>query len=265
LRPTHRLFQIVQLIRARRRTTAAWLAERLSLSERTVYRDIAQLQAQGVPIEGEAGVGYRLAAGFELPPLMFSPAEAKALLACARIAQGQLDPELAGAAARALEKIVGVLPPAARAAADRLALHAPADPLDEPLRVRLQVLREAIEARCTVRLRYRDLTDDVTDRVVWPLGCFYWGAVWVLGAWCERREDFRHFRLDRIEALEVLEARFRDEPGRRLADLLQRECDTADGPGAEPARTLAERVGAPAVHTPRSKAARAAAAAGSRR
>lgn len=245
MRPTHRLFQIVQLIRGRRRTTAAWLAARLERSERTVYRDIAQLQAQGVPIEGEAGVGYRLAAGFELPPLMFSPAEAKALLACMRIAQGQLDPELAGAAARALEKIVGVLPPPARAAADRLALHAPADPLDEPLRLRLQVLREAIEVRTKTRLRYRDLTDEMTDRVVWPLGCFYWGAVWVLGAWCERRKDFRHFRLDRIEALEVLPARFADEPGRRLADLLLRECNTADGPGGEDRRTLKDRVDAP--------------------
>ena len=95
MRRADRLFQIVQLIRGRRLSTAAFLAERLEVSQRTIYRDVADLQHQGVPIEGEAGVGYRLGAGFELPPLMFSQGEANALVAAARLAQAWLDPGLA--------------------------------------------------------------------------------------------------------------------------------------------------------------------------
>jgi predicted DNA-binding transcriptional regulator YafY len=227
MRPAHRLFQIVQLVRSRRLTTAQWLAHRLGLSERTVYRDIAQLQAQGVPIEGEAGVGYRLAAGYTLPPLMFSATEAKALVACARLAQARLDPELAAAAEYALHKIVGVLPPAVRAQAESMALHAPGTEVSEATRQQLQGLRQAIEAKRKLRLHYRDLSDQVTERTVRPLGCFCWGAVWVLGTWCELREGFRNFRVDRIEQLAVLDQRFRDEPGKALADLLRAECAAA--------------------------------------
>ena len=225
MRPAHRLFHIVQLIRGRRLTTAAWLAERLGLSERTIYRDIAQLQAQGVPIEGEAGVGYRLRDGFHLPPLMFTRAEAQALVAAARIAGSRLDPELAQAADEALHKIVGALPAALRVQAEGTALHASTSTLDGATLQRLQVLRQAVDARRTVQLGYRDGDGRPSERVVRPLGCFYWDAVWVLGAWCELREDFRSFRIDRIEALHVRDQRFRDEPGRTLADLLRRECD----------------------------------------
>jgi predicted DNA-binding transcriptional regulator YafY len=244
VRPAHRLFQIVQLVRSRRLTTAAWLASRLELSERTIYRDIAQLQAQGVPIEGEAGVGYRLRAGFELPPLMFSPAEAKALVACARIAQSRLDPELALAAEHALHKIVGVLPADIRARAESMAVHAAAASLDEATRGRLQTLRQAIEARRKLQFRYRDLQGRESRRTVRPLGCFYWDAVWVLGAWCELRGDFRNFRVDRIEALDVDEQRFRDEPGRTLADLLRAECADEARSRGEAGLTLADRIGA---------------------
>jgi predicted DNA-binding transcriptional regulator YafY len=242
VRPANRLFQIVQLIRGRRLTTAAWLAQRLALSERTVYRDIAQLQAQGVPIEGEAGVGYRMGAGFNLPPLMFSHAEAKALVACARIAQARLDPELAAAAEHALHKIVGVLPPAARAAAQNLTLHAPVSSLDAGTRTRLQILRQATEAKRKLRLQYLDLQDQASERIVRPLGCFYWDAVWILGAWCERREDFRNFRVDRIEALGVSDEHFRDEPGRTLADLLRADCAHDERSRNEPGSTLARLV-----------------------
>lgn len=240
MRPASRLFQIVQLIRGRRLTTAGWLAERLALSERTVYRDIAQLQAQGVPIEGEAGVGYRLGAGFTLPPLMFSQAEAQALVACVRVAQPRLDPELAAAAELALSKVAGVLPPAQRSAAEGLALHAVDGRLDERTRLRLQTLRQAIEAKRKLQLHYRDLREQASRRCVRPLGCFYWDAVWVLGAWCEERSALRNFRVDRIEALEVLEERFREEPGRCLADLLRAEC--APGAPAQAATTLAALV-----------------------
>ena len=242
MRPANRLFQIVQLIRSRRLTTAAWLAERLELSERTVYRDIAQLQAQGVPIKGEAGVGYRMGAGFDLAPLMFSQVEAKALVACARIAQSRLDPELAAAAEYALHKIVSVLPSGMRASAESMALHAPASSLDDTTRWQLQSLRQAIEAKRKLLLQYRDLTDRISLRTVRPLGCFYWDAVWILGAWCEMRQEFRNFRVDRIEELGVSEERFREEPGRTLADLLRAECMNDKRLPDKRGGTLADRV-----------------------
>ncbi len=154
MRRADRLFQLVQLVRGRRLSTGEWLAGRLQVSLRTVYRDVADLQAQGVPLEGEAGVGYRLRAGFDLPPLMFSIGEAKALVACVRLAGNRLDPELAGDAELALAKIIGVLPPAARAAAESLALHAPVSPLDAATRERLLLLRRATESRRKLEIRY---------------------------------------------------------------------------------------------------------------
>lgn len=225
MRRGDRLFQLVQLIRGRRLSTAAWLAERLEVSLRTVYRDVADLQAQGVPIDGEAGVGYRLGAGYELPPLMFSTDEAKALVAAMRLAQPWLDSALAQQGERALSKILAVLPPAARAAADSLVVHAPPVGPDDAVRDRLTLLRQAAEDRQKLRLQYVDLNERTSARLVRPLGCFYWGQVWTLGAWCEHRQDFRSFRVDRITHCEVLGERFRDEPGRSLADLLRRARD----------------------------------------
>ena len=221
MRRADRLFQLVQLIRGRRLTTAAFLAQRLEVSERTVYRDVADLQHQGVPIEGEAGVGYRLGVGFELPPLMFTQDEASALVAAARLAQSWVDPALARDIEAGLGKILSVLPPAARVSAEALALYAPALGLDDVMGARLQALREAVQARQKLRLNYRDVSGDASERTVRPLGCFYWGKVWTLSTWCELRNDFRGFRVDRMDAVEVLPDRFRDEPGKTLADLLR--------------------------------------------
>ena len=221
MRPADRLFQLVQLIRGRRLATAAWLAGRLAVSLRTVYRDIADLQAQGVPIEGEAGVGYRMRAGFDLPPLMFSTDEARALVAAVRLAQPRLDGALAAQAENALSKVLSVLPAGARAAAESLAVYAPPVGPDEATRARLETLRIAAESRRKVLLHYRDLKDALSQRSVRPLGCFFWGTVWTLAAWCELRQDFRSFRIDRVEQLDVLDERFRDEAGKTLADLLR--------------------------------------------
>lgn len=219
MRRADRLFQIVQLVRGRRNTTADFLAERLAVSVRTVYRDIADLQAQGVPLDGEAGVGYRMRAGFDLPPLMFTRDEAQALMAAVRLAAPRLDRTLANHAEMAMAKIVAVLPPAVRAAAEALPLYAPVAAVDEATRERLTQLREAVEQRRKLRIAYADEQGRASERTVRPLGCFFWDAVWTLATWCELREDFRSFRVDRIAGLTVLDERFRDEPGRTLADL----------------------------------------------
>jgi len=233
MRRADRLFQIVQLVRGRRLTTADFLAARLAVSVRTVYRDIADLQAQGVPLEGEAGVGYRMRAGFDLPPLMFTRDEAQALVAAVRLAQPRLDHALAAHGEMALAKIVGALPPGVRAAAEGLALFTLAGGVDDATRGRLELLRKAVESRHKLRFAYRDQAGVDSARCVRPLGCFFWDAVWTLAAWCELRQDFRSFRVDRIDALEVLDERFRDEPGRTLADLQRSVRAREDtGPGA---------------------------------
>ncbi len=224
MRRADRLFQIVQLIRGRRLTTAAFLAQRLEISERTVYRDVADLQHQGVPIEGEAGVGYRVGQGFELPPLMFTVDEARALVASVRMAQVWQDPALAQASQVALGKILSVLPNAARAAAQSMAIYAPPVGLDPLVQTTLQMLRVAAQDQRRVQVQYRDATDLLTQRILRPLGCFYWGKVWTLAAWCEARNGFRSFRLDRMERVEPLEGKtgqFKDEPGKRLTDYLR--------------------------------------------
>ncbi|HSV46564.1 MAG TPA: YafY family protein [Ramlibacter sp.] len=221
MRRADRLFHIIQLVRGRRLTTAAWLAQRLEVSERTIYRDVADLLHQGVPLEGEAGVGYRLGAGFDLPPMMFTQDEAKALVASVRMAQAWLDPALASSAEDALGKILSVLPVDARAAAEALAVFAPTGGLPPPAQRTLQTLREAAQERRKVFINYKDLSDKPSERTLRPLGCFYWGKVWTLAAWCEQRQDFRSFRVDRVSYVRRLDEQFRDEPGRTLADLVR--------------------------------------------
>jgi len=224
------LFHIVQLIRGRRLTQAVWLAGRLEVSLRTVYRDVAQLQAQGVPIQGEAGVGYRWGKGYDLPPLMFTPDEARAMVAAVRVARRWLDPALTEAADQALGRVLSVLPMAQRAAAESLPVLAPDWGLtDLALEIRLQTMREACQTRHKLRLDYVDASGCVSVRVVRPLACVYWGQVWTLAAWCETRVDFRSFRLDRMAALSVLDERFAEESDKSLAELLRREMN-------EPAR-----------------------------
>jgi predicted DNA-binding transcriptional regulator YafY len=221
MRRADRLFHIIQLIRGRRLTTASYLAQRLEVSERTIYRDVADLQLQGVPLEGEAGVGYRLGAGFDLPPMMFTHDEAKALVASVRMAQAWLDPAMAQAAEDALGKIMSVLPLEARVAAEALAVYAPTGGLSDVSQRTLQALREAVQEKRKVFIQYRDLSEKNSERVLRPLGCFYWGKVWTLSAWCERRLDFRTFRIDRVIKFRTLDERFRDEQGKTLADLLR--------------------------------------------
>jgi len=231
MRRADRLFQIVQHLRGGRLTTAKMLAERLEVSERTIYRDIADLQASGVPVDGGAGVGYLLCDGFELPPLMFTRDEIVALVAGARMVQSFGGAAMARAAVEALVKIAAVLPQAERERLNRTEIHASCDALPDATRDALDRLDHAVEKREVLALSYRDEEGQETSRAVRPLGLWFWGKVWTLVAWCELRQDFRMFRLDRMQALEAAGRSFKPEPGRRLVDFYRRiECQGARPP-----------------------------------
>ncbi len=222
MRRADRLFRIVQILRSRRLTTARHLAETLEISERTVYRDVRDLTLCGVPIEGEAGVGYRLM-GYDLPPLMFTTAEVEALVLGARLVKRLADPKLAHAAGQALEKIAAALPERLRDTPETTNLYAPL--IHEPDQVMEDMgrLRIAIDGKTKVRFGYTRADGTPSTRTVWPLGLFFWGSVWTLGAWCELRAELRSFRLDRMKNLELLGDTFENQPGRTLADLFRAE------------------------------------------
>jgi predicted DNA-binding transcriptional regulator YafY len=222
MRRADRLFQIVQYLRGGRLVTARQLAERLEVSERTVYRDVADLIACGVPIDGEAGVGYILRAGFELPPLMFTPDELAALTLGARFVRAWGGARLAVGAEEALVKIDAVLPEAEKRAIAETNLFALGFEMAESVRQVIDRLDVAIRERRLMTLNYLSLDDETTQRVVRPLGLYHWGKAWTLAAWCELRDDFRNFRADRIVALADAGGTFRPEPGRTLKDFLAR-------------------------------------------
>ncbi len=218
MRPADRLFQIVLALGRGRVVTARYLAENLGVSERTIYRDIQDLMLSGVPIDGEAGVGYRLRRGFQVPPLMFDGAEIQALVFGVRVAQAYGDPEMAKAADRVLSKVDAVLPDRLRGELDSERLVVPPRTLPPGAPEMLGEVREAINRRVRLFLDYSDAGGSTTERIVWPLSLLYWGQTWTLGAWCELRQAFRSFRIDRITASRTLASRFPDEPGKRLQD-----------------------------------------------
>ncbi|MEM7155416.1 MAG: YafY family protein [Myxococcota bacterium] len=208
MRRADRLFQIVQILQHRRITTAARIAERLQVSERTVYRDIRDLSLSGVPIQGEAGVGYRLGKDFELPPLMFSVNEIQALVLGARMVESWADEELQRAAQSVLEKVEAALPEAERGRINNTALFSLSFRVPPEFRKRLGTMRTCIDERRRVSLRYLDREGKATRRTLRPLGLYFWGSTWTVGAWCELREDFRNFRIDRISTIRPLKSTF---------------------------------------------------------
>ena len=220
MRRADRLFQIIQLLRRRRTvTTAAQIAGKLEVSERTVYRDIRDLMLAGTPIEGEAGVGYRIRPGYDLPPLMFDREEIQALVLGARIVRQFGDPALARASESILAKVASVLPKELEPILADTRLYVPSILSGGRSADGLAIAREALVARRRLRFRYANERGDASERTVRPLGVFFWGRTWTLAAWCEMRTAFRHFRLDRISEPSIGDA-FDDEPGRTLRDLL---------------------------------------------
>jgi predicted DNA-binding transcriptional regulator YafY len=222
LRRADRLFQIIQLLRRKRVATAATLARELEVSERTVYRDIRDLVSSGVPIEGEAGVGYMLRKGFDLPPLMFTEVEIEAMVLGARVVSSWGDASLAKAASDALARVESALPERLRSRIDATRLYAPGFHVPQDVAAALTDLRGSIDERRKVWMAYTDPAGIDTERTVRPIGLFFWGRVWSLTGWCELRDDFRSFRLDRIRELRCLDLQFLDEPGKTIGDFFRK-------------------------------------------
>ncbi|MDH3595955.1 MAG: YafY family transcriptional regulator [Rhodospirillales bacterium] len=225
MRRADRLFEIIQLLRRRKLARARDLAETLEVSERTIYRDVRDLMASGVPIDGEAGVGYILREGYDLPPLMFNEQEIEALVLGVRIVESWADPKLAEAAANVIAKVESIIPERLRRHMAETALLAPADHFMEPIAVDPSELRRAVRGRFKVRFAYRDGEGRPTARSVRPLALSFYGPVWLLASWCELRRDFRSFRLDRMAGLEVPGETFRPEPGKTIQDFLAQDSE----------------------------------------
>jgi predicted DNA-binding transcriptional regulator YafY len=220
MRRADRLFQIIQNLHHDRAVTARHLADELQVSERTIYRDIQDLSLSGVPITGEAGLGYRLMKGFQLSPLMFTEEELAALLLGARMVQVWTDQGLARAAQQAMGKIEHVIPEHLKPELERQDILVPDFPFAAQVSDELEILRAAVKQRHKVRFEYRREDGTPSARTVHPLGLFYWGKVWTLVAWCELRDGFRHFRLDRMHRLAGLDDRYELVKGRTLRDYL---------------------------------------------
>ncbi len=227
MRRADRLFQIVQYLRQRRLTTAAWLAQRLEVSERTIYRDIQDLMCSGVPVEGEAGVGYVLRAGFDLPPLMFSREELEALVVGARMVQTWTGGRMADYAGQAMAKIEAVLPGSLRGQLDSSRIYVPDMFTSSAFAECFEQLRVAINERQVVEFTYTSLKQESSRRSVCPLGLFFWGRAWTLAAWCELRKDYRSFRVDLIDELVLLPRRFQEQSDLSLQDFFSCVWDMA--------------------------------------
>lgn len=214
---TERLLDLIQLLRRHRAPVGGpALAGELGISIRTLYRDIATLQAQGADIQGEPGLGYVLRPGFTLPPLMFSADEIEALVLGSRwVARRAEDPRLGDAAANALSKITAVLPDELRDSVEGSNLLVGGGDVI-PAQVDLSAIRLAIREQKKLVIAYRNAGGTATERTIWPFAIGFFDRVRVVIGWCELRTDYRHFRLDRIDRMEILPQRY---PRRRAAML----------------------------------------------
>ncbi|HEY6918681.1 MAG TPA: YafY family protein [Tabrizicola sp.] len=217
MRRTDRLFDLIQILRDGRLHTAREMADRLEVSTRTLWRDMATLIGSGLPVEGERGVGYILREPITLPPLTLTPDEVQALTLGLQLVTRGADPSLTRAAESLAGKIAAVLPARLLDGTHQDTWVFPGEEALAAAR-HLPLLRRAIRLRERVILDYVDSSGLPTRRPVRPLVLEFWGRVWTLASWCEARGDFRSFRVDRIEALHPTGETFPDEPGRMLAD-----------------------------------------------
>ncbi|GHF89235.1 helix-turn-helix transcriptional regulator [Thalassotalea marina] len=209
MRKAERLFQLVTLLRGRRLAiTAKQLSETLEVSERTIYRDIQALMLSGVPIEGEAGIGYRLDRHFELPPLMFTSEELLALILGSKMVKTWGDSVAARGAVSALDKITAILPERLKQQDQSELLLVPEFLQNKNLAQLASDLRAAVESCLTINIEYQDEQKRFSSRNIEPLGLVYWGGKWTLIAFCLLRQDYREFRIDRIVSLTCLDIQF---------------------------------------------------------
>lgn len=221
MRRADRLFELVLLLRRGPVITATDLARELQVSERTIYRDVQALILSGVPVEGEAGIGYVLRRGFELPPLMFTLEEAKALALGVRMVRAWGDEALQQSAQRVLDKVSAVVSPDAQAGLNDPTLAVPDFHVPKQVRETLALVRDGINSHRKVRFHYTRADGQQRTRTVRPLGLFYWGRTWSFASWCEYRKGFRNFRIDRMQDTRLLKSTFTPEPGRTLEDYLK--------------------------------------------
>jgi predicted DNA-binding transcriptional regulator YafY len=218
MRRTDRLFDIIQTLRvATGPMTAAALAEHLEVNIRTVYRDIATLQARRIPIEGAAGIGYVLRRGFDLPPLMFTADEIDAISVGARLVRRLRDPGLQDAADSVLAKVATVLPDSLRSGVISAPFYVSDGNAEAPTGIDLSDVRYAIRESRKLRITYADAAGHRSNRTIWPIAMAYYVDVTLIGAWCELREDYRHFRVERIVTSTLLDATFPARDGKLMA------------------------------------------------
>jgi predicted DNA-binding transcriptional regulator YafY len=216
MRKASRLFEIIQLLRgAKRPMTAADIADRLEVVPRSIYRDIAALQAMRVPIDGSRGIGYILRPGFNLPPLMFSIDETEAIVLAMALLERTGDVVLKQAAQNVRSKIAAVVPDPLRAALGTSALHAWGSIAPPPKGIDLAVLRRAVRDELKLEMQYSDEQGRDTDRIIWPIALIYYSDVIHIVAWCEMRKAQRTFRSDRVQWSALTGEAFRGQ-GERL-------------------------------------------------
>ncbi len=209
MRRADRLFQIIQILRsARKPITARQLAQELETSVRTIYRDIAELMAQRVPIQGEAGIGYVLKRGYDMPPLMLTADEIEAAVLGAQWVAAQGDPALARAARDLVRKIHDVVPEHLRPLVIDAGVTIVGKRQILPDALDMQAVRCAIRDQRKIHLRYGDHKDQTTERTIWPIAVAYFERARLIVAWCQLRQGFRHFRTDRIQSAQFLDERF---------------------------------------------------------
>ncbi len=208
MRRADRLFQITQILRNRRLVTARQLAERLEVSERTIYRDIQDLSLSGIPVEGEAGVGYMLRHSLDVPPIMFDADELEALMLGVKMLKAWSGAELAKSSQSALDKIEAVIPEELKKNIENSKLFVPDFPVNQGHKSNFESLRQAIGKQQSIKINYKAINQEFSTRTLDPLGLYFWGKVWTLVAWCQLRQAFRVFRVDRIETINCLPASF---------------------------------------------------------